>query len=79
MSLPVALAGVKDEQTRYALEQIALKLGELKQFIFWGTGSPNTVVTASVGAIFLRLDGGAGTSIYIKESGTSTNTGWIAK
>lgn len=47
--------------------------------IYAGTGSPNTVVTASVGAIYRRLDGGAATSIYIKESGTATNTGWVAK
>ena len=44
-----------------------------------GTGSPETVVTASVGALYLRLDGGAATTLYVKESGTNTNTGWIAK
>jgi len=44
---------------------------------FAGTGSPNTVVTAAVGSIFMRTDGGAGTSIYVKETGTG-NTGWVA-
>jgi len=43
-----------------------------------GTGSPETVVTAVVGSLFLRTDGGANTTLYIKESGTG-NTGWIAK
>lgn len=43
-----------------------------------GTGAPNGVVTAPIGAIYHRLDGGAGTSIYVKESGTG-NTGWVAK
>lgn len=43
-----------------------------------GTGSPETVVTASVGSLFLRTDGGAGTTLYVKESGAG-NTGWIAK
>ena len=44
----------------------------------WGTGSPEGVVTAPVGTAYLRDDGGAGTVLYIKESGTG-NTGWAAK
>lgn len=43
----------------------------------WGTGSPETVVTATVGAQFIRTDGAAGTVLYVKESGTG-NTGWTA-
>jgi len=43
-----------------------------------GSGSPEGVVTAPVGAIYHRTDGGAGTSNYFKESG-SGSTGWIAK
>lgn len=46
--------------------------------VFSGTGSPAGVVTAPVGSIFLRTDGGAGTTLYVKESGTG-NTGWVAK
>jgi hypothetical protein len=45
---------------------------------FVGTGSPETVVTASVGSTFRRTDGGAGTTFYVKESGTAA-TGWIGK
>lgn len=45
--------------------------------IFRVKGSPENVVTAPVGSIALRSDGSAGTSHYIKESGTG-NTGWIA-
>ena len=45
---------------------------------FTGTGTPESVVTASVGSVFHRTDGGAGTSFYVKESG-SGNTGWVAK
>ncbi len=44
----------------------------------WGTGTPEGVVSASVGSVFHRTDGGAGTCLYIKESGTG-NTGWVAK
>jgi len=43
-----------------------------------GNGSPNSVVSAPVGSIFLRADGGTSTSMYVKESGTG-NTGWVAK
>lgn len=43
-----------------------------------GTGSPEGAVTAPVGIIYLRDDGGAGTTLYVKESGTG-NTGWAAK
>lgn len=43
-----------------------------------GTGSPEGVVTAPVGSIYMRKDGAAGTTLYVKESGTG-NTGWIAK
>ncbi|MEJ5205236.1 hypothetical protein [Acinetobacter junii] len=43
-----------------------------------GTGSPEGVVTAPVGSLYTRTDGGAGTTLYVKESGTG-NTGWIAK
>lgn len=44
----------------------------------YGTGSPEGVVTGSVGSTYRRTDGGAGTSFYVKESGTG-NTGWVAK
>jgi hypothetical protein len=36
------------------------------------------VVTAGIGSIYSRTDGGANTSLYVKESG-SGNTGWVAK
>ena len=42
-----------------------------------GTGSPEGVVASSVGTIYVRTDGGVGTTLYTKESGTG-NTGWIA-
>ena len=47
-------------------------------FITAGTGSPEGAISAIVGSMFLRTDGGAGTTLYVKESGSS-NTGWVAK
>ena len=43
-----------------------------------GVGSPETYITAPVGSMYLRSDGGAGTTLYVKESG-SGNTGWVGK
>ncbi|HLP41574.1 MAG TPA: hypothetical protein VK465_08720 [Fibrobacteria bacterium] len=46
--------------------------------IIAGSGSPEGAVTAPIGSLYLRSDGGAGTSMYVKESGTG-NTGWVGK
>jgi hypothetical protein len=46
--------------------------------VFSGVGSPEDVVVAGVGSIYMRTDGGAGSSVYIKESGSGA-TGWQAK
>lgn len=43
-----------------------------------GPGSPESAVTADVGSLFTRTDGGASTTLYVKESGTG-DTGWVAK
>ncbi|BBO84465.1 hypothetical protein DSCO28_50310 [Desulfosarcina ovata subsp. sediminis] len=43
-----------------------------------GTGSPEGVVTGNPGDQYSRTDGGTGTSFYVKETGSSTNTGWVA-
>lgn len=48
-------------------------------YINTGAGSPEGVIAASPGAIYLRTDGGASTTLYVKESGVGTNTGWVAK
>lgn len=46
--------------------------------IIRGSGAPESAVTAPVGSIYLRTDGGASTSFCVKESGTG-NTGWVCK
>lgn len=45
--------------------------------IIASSGAPNGAVTANPGSLFLRRDGGASTTLYVKESGTG-NTGWRA-
>jgi len=43
-----------------------------------GYGSPLNLVAAKVGTTYRRLDGGANTSFYVKESGED-GSGWTAK
>lgn len=43
-----------------------------------GTGTPENQFSAFPGSTYRRLDGGAGTAFYVKETGTGA-TGWIAK
>lgn len=43
-----------------------------------GNGSPEGSLSSSVGSTYRRIDGGASTTFYVKESG-SGNTGWVAK
>ena len=41
-----------------------------------GTGTPEGNQDGDPGDIWIRSDGGVGTSFYVKETGTGTNTGW---
>jgi hypothetical protein len=46
--------------------------------ILTGAGSPEGVVVAQPGSLYTNSSGGAGVSLYVKETGTG-NTGWVAK
>lgn len=54
-----------------------VKFGNNRTFAS-GVGSPEGVVAAGVGSMYTDETGGAGTTLYIKESGNG-NTGWVAK
>lgn len=43
-----------------------------------GAGSPEGSLWAPIGSLYTRTDGGAGSTLYVKESGAG-NTGWVAK
>lgn len=45
---------------------------------YTGSGTPESVVTAPIGSLYMNTAGGASTTLYIKTSGTG-NTGWTAK
>jgi len=46
--------------------------------ILTGSGSPEGVVSATIGTLYTNTLGGASTTLYVKTSG-SGNTGWTAK
>lgn len=70
--------------TRFVASRIFSSIGQYDLntsgtvWIARGTGTPEGAQTASVGSVYVRTDGGAGTTLYVKESGTG-NTGWVAK
>lgn len=64
-----------DELNTYLLVAHAAD-GTLRD-VLSGTGTPEGAVTGTVGQLFRRTNGGTGTTLYIKETG-SGNTGWVA-
>lgn len=52
--------------------------GYVSEFEHFGAGTPEGAIVAPVGSRWWRSDGGAGTSMYVKETGTG-NTGWVGK
>lgn len=72
------------EQNRYRFDatktaaRIDMVLGSTSGTVIdeAGAGAPN--VNAGVGSIWRRTDGGAATTLYVKESGTGA-TGWVGK
>lgn len=75
-----AFAAIFAEANSFAAVQSfpagGIVLGTVK--VLTGTGSPAGVVVAPVGSLYLRSDGGANTTLYVKEAGAG-NSGWVAK
>ena len=43
------------------------------------TATPEGAIVGSIGDLCVNTGGGAATTLYVKTSGTATNTGWTAK
>lgn len=72
-ALPADLPGL--------VRALSLRLAELDEASNWlyrGNGTPEAVVAAPVGSLYLRSNGGAATTLYVKEIGTG-KTGWTPK
>lgn len=44
-----------------------------------GSGTPEGTLTGNICDLYLRTNGSTGTTLYVKESGTATNTGWVSR
>jgi hypothetical protein len=53
--------------------------GTCEVMVSSGKGAPNNAQYAGQGSLWLRQDGGPGTSLYVKESNGTSNTGWAGK
>lgn len=60
------------------LADIQARLTTAEAHVRSGEGSPLGVVTAPVGTLYLRTDGGLLTTLYVKELGADAD-GWVAK
>lgn len=63
-----------DSSSRVLVEGIT-RQSDTTRSIRWGTGDPEGALTASIGSVFIRIDGSTNTVVYVKEAGTG-NTGW---
>jgi hypothetical protein len=45
----------------------------------FGEGSPEGVVIADRGTLYLRTDGSTNTTLYVKTANDGASTGWTAK
>lgn len=81
---PITFWNEGAEAVRIENQNIVVKVASkgvtLPGDITWtsGAGSPEGVVTAPIGSLYSRTDGGLLTSLYVKESGAG-NTGWVGK
>jgi hypothetical protein len=62
-----------DQQQRKAVEIVG-RLGPIPVH-----GNPNGQLEGRVGAVAVNLDGGAGATLWVKESAPTPMTGWVAK
>jgi hypothetical protein len=81
---PIFLGGSNIPFTRlYIGDDIRLGYGSSGgsqvQYIKWGTGSPEGVVIANIGSLYLRSDGSTSTTLYIKTANNGSAQGWTAK
>jgi hypothetical protein len=62
-----------------ALIQLLQDIISLSPRTIYGAGTPEGAREGNVGDLYINTSGGAGVTLYVKESGNGTNTGWVAK
>lgn len=68
---PVTIPKTDREFNRWCLQAFP--------YILRGAGSPEGIVVANRGTIFLRTDGSTSTTLYVKTANDGLATGWTAK
>lgn len=68
-----------DKEGRLQKATFDFLAGLLRGRIVRGTGSPAGVVAADIGTIYARVDGGVGSTLYVKEADSGLSSGWAAK
>jgi hypothetical protein len=71
----VGIGMINPQEKLHVIGNIRLNLTTIRS----GTGDPNGVYVGTKGDLFLRIDGGAGTTLYVKEGLSGNNTGWVGK
>jgi photosystem II stability/assembly factor-like uncharacterized protein len=51
----------------------------ISTYLIVGAGDPEGEVAGEIGALYLRTDGGAATTLYVKEADGGLDTGWEPK
>jgi hypothetical protein len=74
-SLTINAGGAYTQTGTYGIGNLFLNGAQLST----GVGSPQNVVTGNPGDLYLNKSGGSTTTLFVKESGTNTNTGWVGK
>jgi hypothetical protein len=72
------LSGESPELQR-VLRELAAVVNILAGRAFVGPGSPEGLIAADIGSLYLRTDGAASTTLYVKTADAGAATGWTAK
>lgn len=75
-TFPVLSRQINEAFRTYA--RVLNDMADIVQYIKVGSGSPAGNVAAPVGTLYLRTNGVANLTLFVKESGTGTS-GWAAK
>jgi len=51
-------------------------MNAFRSISYSGTGTPNGFIVGSPGDFYTNTTGGVGATLWVKETGTGTNTGW---
>lgn len=53
------------------------ELATMANYFYIHTTSPEGVIAAPLGSICINTAGGANTAVFVKETGTTTSSGWV--